>query len=428
MSSIDQFPRSSVDSVFPIEKVRSCFPSLDRIVGGREAVFFDGPGGSQVPSSVTDAMSEYLLRHNANTGMSFATSLETDELISEVLQACADFIGCNDPTEIVFGQNMTSLNFQLASALSRTWKEGDEVVVTRLDHDGNVGPWSLAAEWSGATLRKIGVNREDCTLDMESANEVITERTVLVAIGAASNLSGTINDIAKIVEIAHDVGAEVVVDAVHFAPHSLIDVSEIGCDFLLCSPYKFFGPHQGLLWGKRDRMKELPVAKLRVATEELPFRWMTGTQSHEGMAGTMAAIEHIAWIGRQVSGNPHLSRRDALIEAYGAIEEYERGLCLRMLEGLGQIEGVKVWGITEPNRVSERAPTISFTHPSMCAKEIAEKLAERGVFVWAGNFYALELTEALGLEPEGVLRAGVLHYNSMEEVDFFVDSVAEILR
>ena len=416
-----------VDQVFPIEKIRDCFPSLERTVGGRKAVFFDGPGGSQVPSSVTEAMSDYLLRSNANTRMSFETSLETDELISETLQSCADFIGCNDPTEIVFGQNMTSLNFQLASALSRTWEPGDEVVVTRLDHDGNVGPWSLAAEWSGATLRKIGIRPEDCTLDMESAHETITERTVLVAVGAASNLSGTINDVKRIIEIAHGVGAEVVVDAVHYAPHSLIDVSDLGCDFLLCSPYKFFGPHQGILWGKKDRLEELPVAKLRVATEELPFRWMTGTQSHEGMAGTKAAIEHIAWIGRENSGNPELSRRDALIEAYDAIEQYERGLFLRMLEGLEGIEGLKIWGITEPNRISERAPTVSFTHPSLSAKEIGRRLAERGVFVWAGNFYALELTEALGLEPEGVLRAGLLHYNSLEEVDFFVESVAEIL-
>ena len=416
-----------VDQVFPIEKIRDCFPSLERTVGGRKAVFFDGPGGSQVPSSVTEAMSDYLLRSNANTGMSFETSLETDVLISETLQSCADFIGCDDPTEIVFGQNMTSLNFQLASALSRTWEPGDEVVVTRLDHDGNVGPWSLAAEWSGATLRKIGIRPEDCTLDMESAHETITERTVLVAVGAASNLSGTINDVKRIIEIAHGVGAEVVVDAVHYAPHSLIDVSDLECDFLLCSPYKFFGPHQGILWGKKDRLEELPVAKLRVATEELPFRWMTGTQSHEGMAGTKAAIEHIAWIGREYSGNPELSRRDALIEAYDAIEQYERGLFLRMLEGLEGIEGVKIWGITEPNRISERAPTVSFTHPSLSAKEIGRRLAERGVFVWAGNFYALELTEALGLEPEGVLRAGLLHYNSLEEVDYFVESVAEIL-
>ena len=413
--------------MYPIDKIRERFPSLNRMVGGRRSVFFDGPGGSQVPSSVVDAMGEYLLGHNANTGMSFATSLETDQLISEALRACADFIGCDDPREIVFGQNMTSLNFQLASALSRSWGPGDEVVVTKLDHDANVGPWSLAAKWSGATIRKIEINPDDCTLNMNSAIELISDRTVLVAVGAASNLSGTINDIRSIVEIAHRFGAEVVVDAVHFAPHSLIDVNKIGCDYLLCSPYKFFGPHQGLLWGKAKRMGELPVAKLRVATEELPFRWMTGTQSHEGMAGTRAAIDHIAWVGRECSGKTGLSRREAIIEGFYAIEDYEQTLCLRILEGLSEIEGLRVWGITDPSRIAERSPTISFTHPRISATKMGEMLAERGIFVWAGNFYALELTEALDLEPEGVLRVGVLHYNTIEEVDFFISSVAEII-
>ncbi|HJM24228.1 MAG TPA: cysteine desulfurase-like protein [Candidatus Thalassarchaeaceae archaeon] len=413
--------------VYPIKKIRDCFPALGRTINGRAAVFFDGPGGSQVPRSVVDAVSDYLLNHNANTGMSFATSLETDEIISEALQACADFIGCSDPTEIAFGQNMTSLNIQLSSALSKTWGPGDEVVVTRLDHDGNVRPWSLAAEWSGATLRKIDVNPEDCTLDMDSAIGTISEKTVLVAVGAASNLSGTINDVRTIADIAHEFGAEVVVDAVHIAPHSQIDISEMECDFLLCSPYKFFGPHQGVLWGKKGRMEELPVAKLRVSSEEIPFRWMTGTQSHEGMAGTKAAIDHIAWIGRESSGNHRLTRREALSEAYKVIEEHEQNLCLRMLEGLERIDGLKVWGITEPSRISERSPTVSFTHPSMTASMIGEELGRRGIFVWAGNFYALELTETLGLEPEGVLRAGVLHYNSIEEVDYFVKSVSEIL-
>ena len=414
--------------MYPLEKIRGSFPSLSRKIDGREAVYFDGPGGSQVPQSVADTVSNYLLNHNANTGMSFATSIETDQIITETLSACAEFLGCSDPNEIAFGQNMTSLNIQLASALSKTWGPGDEVVVTRLDHDGNVRPWSLAAEWSGASLKKIDVNPDDCTLDMESVAESISESTVLVAIGAASNLSGTINNVRELIGIAHGFGAEVVVDAVHFAPHSLIDVEDIGCDFLLCSPYKFFGPHQGILWGKRSRMEELPVAKLRVSTEEIPFRWMTGTQSHEGMAGTKAAIDHIAWIGREVSGNEGLARREALKVAYTAIEEHERELCLRMIHGLTDIEGLKIWGITNPERIAERSPTVSFTHPKMTASEIGSLLAERGIFVWAGNFYALELTEALGLEPEGVLRVGLLHYNSMEEVDFFLESVREILE
>jgi len=413
--------------MYPLEKIRGSFPSLSRKFKEREAVYFDGPGGSQVPQSVADAVSNYLLNNNANTGMSFATSIETDEIITETLSACAEFLGCSDPNEIAFGQNMTSLNIQLASALSKTWRPGDEIVVTRLDHDANVRPWSLAAEWSGASLKKVEVNPDDCTLDMRSLAESISESTVLVAIGAASNLSGTINNLRELIGIAHGFGAEVVVDAVHFAPHSLIDVEDIGCDFLLCSPYKFFGPHQGILWGRRGRMEELPVAKLRVSTEEVPFRWMTGTQSHEGMAGTRAAIDHIAWIGREVSGNEGLGRREALKIAYSAIEGHERELCLRMIQGLADIDGLKIWGITDPERIAERSPTVSFTHPKMVASEIGALLAERGIFVWAGNFYALELTEALGLEPEGVLRVGLLHYNSMEEVNFFLESVREIL-
>jgi len=412
---------------YPIGKIRSAFPALSRVVGNESAIFFDGPGGSQVPKSVADAVSKYLLHQNANTGMSFATSVETDNVISESLQACADFLGCNDYREIVFGQNMTSLNIQLASALSRTWKPGDEIVVTEMDHDGNVRPWVLAAEWSGAVVRKIEVDPEDCTLDEKSIQSEINERTVLVAVGAASNLSGTINDVKKIVDISHAFGAEVVVDAVHYAPHGLIDVNDLGCDYLLCSPYKFFGPHQGILWGRAERMAELPVAKLRVSSEEIPFRWMTGTQSHEGMAGTQAAIDHIAWIGKEASGRDDLPRREALVEAYDAIEAHERRLCSRIIEGLMGIGGIKIWGITEKDELINRAPTISFTHPKMTATEIGGALAERGIFVWSGNFYALELTEALGLEPEGVLRAGVLHYNTIEEVERFIGAVSEII-
>ena len=414
-------------SDFPIRKIREAFPGLEREVNGNRAIFFDGPGGSQIPKKVADAVSNYLLHHNANIGMSFATSRETDLLIKEALRAAADFVGCKDSREVVFGQNMTSLNIQLASALSRTWGPGDEIVVTRLDHDGNVRPWVLAAEWSGATLRKIDINPEDCTLDTGSIEDSINDKTVLVAVGAASNLSGTINDVSGISEMAHNFGAEVVVDAVHYAPHNLIDVNKMGCDYLLCSPYKFFGPHQGILWGKSERMAELPVAKLRVSSEELPFRWMTGTQSHEGMVGTLAAIDHIAWLGREVNGDGDLERRDALKAAFSAIESYERDMCSRMVEGLLEIEGVRIWGITDQGRFDKRAPTVSFTHVEKTSSEIGDALAKHGVFVWTGNFYALELTEVLGLEPDGVLRAGVLHYNTMDEVDRFTSLVSSIL-
>ena len=413
-------------SDYPIEQIRSRFPGLNRQINGQKAIFFDGPGGSQSPESVGDAVKHYLLHQNANVGMSFATSKETDELIEETMRACADLIGCDDHREIVFGQNMTSLTIQLASALSRTWGPNDEVVVTRSDHDANVRPWVLAAQWSGATVRWIDIDPADCTLRVETIEESINENTVMVAIGAASNFSGTINDVKGICSKAHSIDAEVFVDAVHYAPHGLIDVGAMGCDYLACSSYKFFGTHQGILWGRFDRLGELPVAKLRVSSEDVPFRWMTGTQGHESMAGTLAAIEHLAWLGRMLS-DEEMSRREALSVAFSAIEEYERELCWKMIEGLQTIDGLKIWGITDPSMKQHRAPTVSFTHPSMTAEKIGEALAEQGIFAWAGNFYALELSEALGLEPEGALRVGILHYNTTEEIDRFVDELSGIL-
>ena len=414
-------------SDYPIAEIRSRFPGLQRVVNGNQAIFFDGPGGSQSPESVGDAVKHYLLHQNANVGMSFATSRETDAMIEQTMRACADLVGCEDHREIVFGQNMTSLTIQLASALGRTWGPGDEVVVTRSDHDANVRPWVLAAQWSGASVRWIDIDPRDCTHRAETIDDSINDSTVMVAIGAASNFSGTINDVRGICAKAHSVGAEVFVDAVHYAPHGLIDVREMGCDYLACSSYKFFGTHQGILWGRFDRLAELPVAKLRVSNEEVPFRWMTGTQGHESMAGTLAAIEHLAWLGRMLSSSD-LSRRQALKVAFSEIEEYEMDLCWRMIEGLDRIDGVKIWGITDPSMKEHRAPTVSFTHHSRTAQEIGAALAERGIFAWAGNFYALELSEALGLEPEGALRVGILHYNTAEEVDRFLDVLSRILE
>ena len=410
---------------YPIAEIRSRFPGLNRMVNGNPAIFFDGPGGSQSPESVGEAVKHYLLHQNANVGMSFATSKETDKLIDETMRACADLVGCSDYREIVFGQNMTSLTIQLASALSRTWGPGNEIVVTRSDHDANVRPWILAAKWSGATIRWIEIDPDGCTYRAESIESSIGERTVLVAIGAASNFSGTINDVKEICEKAHTVGAEVFVDAVHYAPHGLIDVKDLGCDYLACSSYKFFGTHQGILWGRYARLAELPVAKLRVSSEEVPFRWMTGTQGHESMAGTLAAIEHLEWLGIHLAGTK-ISRREALSVAFTAIEDYESDLCWKMIGGLEEI-GVKIWGITDFSMKQRRAPTVSFTHHSMTAEEIGSALAENGVFTWAGNFYALELSEALGLEPEGALRVGILHYNTAEEVDRFLEVLSEIL-
>ena len=414
-------------SDYPIAEIRSQFPGLQREVNGNQAIFFDGPGGSQSPESVGDAVKHYLLHQNANVGMSFATSKETDSLIEETMRACADFVGCEDYREIVFGQNMTSLTIQLASALSRTWGPGDEVVVTRSDHDANVRPWVLAAQWSGATVKWIDIDPGDCTHKVGTIDESINESTVMVAIGAASNFSGTINDVRGICSKAHSVGAEVFVDAVHYAPHALIDVRDMDCDYLACSSYKFFGTHQGILWGRFGRLAKLPVAKLRVSSEEVPYRWMTGTQGHESMAGTLAAIGHLEWLGRMIS-EENISRREALRVAFSAIEEYESELCWRMIEGLKKMDGVKIWGITDPSMKDMRAPTVSFTHHSMTAEEIGGALADQGIFAWAGNFYALELSEALGLEPEGALRVGLLHYNTAEEVDSFLRLLSDILE
>ncbi len=410
---------------YPIAEIRSRFPGLQRQVNDNQAIFFDGPGGSQSPESVGVAVKHYLLHQNANVGMSFATSQETDGLIEKTMRACADLVGCDNYREIVFGQNMTSLTIQLASALSRTWGPGDEIVVTRSDHDANVRPWVLAAQWSDATVRWIEIDPDGCTHKVETIDSSINEHTVLVAIGAASNFSGTINDVRGICDKAHSVGAEVFVDAVHYAPHGLIDVKEMGCDYLACSSYKFFGTHQGILWGRFDRLAELPVAKLRVSTEEVPFRWMTGTQGHESMAGTLAAIEHLEWLGRTLADSS-ISRREALRVAFSAIEEYEGKLCWKMIQGLEDI-GVKIWGIKDYSMKHLRAPTVSFTHHSLTAEEIGIALAEHGIFAWAGNFYALELSEVLGLEPEGALRVGILHYNTAEEVDRFLKVLSGII-
>ena len=257
------------------------------------------------------------------------------------MRACADLVGCGDYREIVFGQNMTSLTIQLASALSRTWGPGDEVVVTRSDHDANIRPWVLAAKWSDATVRWIEIDPDDCTHITETIDSSINENTVLVAIGAASNFSGTINDVRGICDKAHSVGAEVFVDAVHYAPHGLIDVKEMGCDYLACSSYKFFGTHQGILWGRYARLAQLPVAKLRVSSEEVPFRWMTGTQGHESMAGTLAAIEHLEWLGIHLAGTK-ISRREALSVAFTAIEDYESDLCWKMIGGLEELSLIHI--------------------------------------------------------------------------------------
>jgi cysteine desulfurase family protein (TIGR01976 family) len=404
---------------------RKQFPALLREIAGRPAVFFDGPAGSQVPQRVIDAIGNYLTESNANHGGLFATSRESDSVLADAREAMADFLGTADPQLVVFGANMTTLTFALSRALSRTWKAGDEIIVSRLDHDANVTPWVLAARDAGATVRHIGVRRDDCTLDLDEFRALLSPRTRLVAVGCASNAVGTVNPVAEIVELAHEAGALAFLDAVHYAPHRLIDVDAWGCDFLACSAYKFFGPHVGVLWGRRELLETLPAYKLRPAGDMLPDRWMTGTQSQEGIAGTLAAVEYLAELGRGVDPT-RAARRPALVAAFAAIAEYETMLAARLLSGLAELPRLTVWGIPGTARLHERVPTVAVRHAELTAHEVAERLAEQGIFVWHGNFYALPLTEALGLEPEGVVRIGLLHYNTTGEVDRLLAALAEL--
>ena len=405
---------------------RSQFPALARTVNDRPAAFFDGPGGTQAPQRVIDAVAHYLAHTNANHGGPFATSIESDAVLTAAQQAFADFLGADDPDCVVFGPNMTSLTFALSRALARTWSPGDEVVVTRLDHDANVSPWTLAARDAGATARFVEIRQDDCTLDLDDLREKLGRRTRLVAVGCASNATGGINPVAEICRMAHEAGALVFLDAVHYAPHALVDVAAWDCDFLACSAYKFFGPHVGVMWGRRYLLEQLEAYKVRPALDALPDKWMTGTQCHEGIAGGVEAVEYLADLGRTCSGRPDLNRRDALGEAFDAIGEYERRLAAKLLRGLAALSEVKVWGIDSDQRLHERLPTVSITHERFTAAALAKRLGERGIFTWDGNYYALQLTEALGLEPEGMLRIGLAHYNTADEIDLLLEELAQM--
>jgi cysteine desulfurase family protein (TIGR01976 family) len=374
---------------------------------------------------VIDAISGYLIDCNANHGGRFATSRESDAMLARAHEAAADFLGAKDPNATVFGANMTTLTFAFSRALAREWKPGDEIVVTRLDHDANVNTWALAARDAGAKVRYVNFRPGDCTLDLDELRAAIGPRTRLVAVGCASNSVGTINPVAEICRMSHAAGALVFLDAVHYAPHALVDVEAWGCDFLACSAYKFFGPHVGILWGRPELLRRLAPYKVRPAADDLPDRWMTGTQSHEGIAGTLAAIEYLAALGRQCQPSVE-NRRAALAAAYAAIHRHENQLCRQLLAGLARLPDVKVWGITETARLEERVPTVSITHARRSPIEMADMLAARGIFAWHGNFYALELTESLGLEPEGLLRLGLLHYNTSGEVERLLEALADL--
>jgi cysteine desulfurase family protein (TIGR01976 family) len=412
--------------VFDVHSLREQFPALNQTRDGRRPVFLDGPGGTQVPRRVVEAMVHYLTTCNANNGGRFATSRESDRILRSAHEAAADLLNAPSPDEVVFGPNMTTLTFHLSRALARTLRPGDEVVVTRLDHDANVTPWALAARDSGATLRTVDVRPEDCTLDMDDLRRQLTPRTRLLALGCASNAVGTVNDFRTAVRWGHEVGALVFLDAVHYAAHAPIDVQEWGCDALACSAYKFFGPHVGILWGRRELLERLPAYKLRPAPDSLPGRWMTGTQNHEGLAGVAAAVEYLRAVGDAVGG-PADDRRGRLRAGMAAIQAYEARLGRRLLEALAERPRFKVWGITAPGRLAWRVPTVALTLADRPAAELAERLAAREIFAWHGNMYALSLSERLGLEGRGgFLRLGLVHYNTAEEIDRLVAALDEL--
>jgi cysteine desulfurase family protein (TIGR01976 family) len=404
--------------IFDVAAVRRQFPALSELYNGRPAIFFDNPGGTQVPRQVIDAINDYMIRRNANTHGLFETSVRSDAIIDQARQAAADLLGA-EMDEIVFGANMTSLTFATMHALSREFTPQDEIVVTRLDHDANVAPWLMMAEDTGATVRFVDVDLETCTLDMEHFRSVITPTTKLVAVGYASNAVGTINDVRRIVGWTRDVGAISYIDAVQYAPHGLIDVKALGCDFLACSAYKFFGPHVGILYGKRGHLERLRAYRVRPAGDQPPGKWETGTKNHEGLAGVLAAIDYIAGLGVQFGGVADAaSRREKLRAAWAVIWRYEQTLMERLLTGLQVIPGVRIYGLTDRTDWNRRVATVSIRKEGTTPEQLARALAGENIFVWNGNFYALSISERLGVEASGgLLRIGLAHYNTLDEVD-----------
>jgi cysteine desulfurase family protein (TIGR01976 family) len=413
----------SSEAALDIAWVRAQFPSLQTQVNGQPAAFLDGPAGTQVPTQVLHAIQSYLMNANANTCGAFLTSRRSNEMIANTRAAMADFFHCEDH-EVVFGQNMTTITFSLSRSIARELNAGDEILLTTLDHDANFSPWK-ALEEKGVVIRQVDIREEDCTLDLDDLKHKLNNKTKLVAVGYASNAVGTINPVAEITGLAHAVGALVYIDAVHYAPHGSIDVQALDCDFLVCSPYKFFGPHMGALYGKREHLERLRPYKVRPCTEQIPDRWESGTQVHELIAGIGAAVEYIAALGRRSDGVAP-TRREALVAAYRATVAHERRLISRLIEGVQVIPGVRIYGITDPNRFSERCSTLSLRIGNHHPTAIATFLGERGIFTWDGNYYALNLTERLGVESlGGLLRVGLVHYNTMEEVERLLGALRE---
>ncbi len=400
------------------EEIRAHFPALERVYAGRPVAYFDGPGGTQVPRAVVDAMSDYLYNRNANTHWAYPSSAETDAALDYSRGALADFLNAS-PSEVAFGANMTTLTFHLSRALGYAYGPGDEIVVTELDHHANLAPWVTLARERGATVRAVRMVPETGQLDWDDLERSLTKRTRLLAIGAASNALGTITNVTRAGSMARDLGAQVFVDAVHYAPHEPVDVRALDCDFLACSAYKFYGPHVGVLYGRRDLLDSLDFPRLIPAPDWSPERAETGTQNHEGMVGAAAAVDFLSSLGDGETRRARLQTTFAALRARG-IE-----LTKRLWEGLSSIAGVKMFG---PAPGEPRTPTVSFTVSGCASTEVSRGLAQAGIFASHGDFYALTVVERLGLMPEGLVRAGCACYTSIEEVDRLVEAVREIAQ
>jgi cysteine desulfurase family protein (TIGR01976 family) len=412
---------ADVNEMLDVAWVRSQFPALALKVNGQTAAFLDGPAGTQVPASVIAAIQNYLTHINANHGGVFQTSRRSDEMIASARAAMADLFHCNSD-EVVFGQNMTTLTFALSRAIGRELGAGDEIVLTLLDHDANFSPWK-ALEEKGVTIRVVDIREDDCTLDLDDLKSKLNNRTRLVAVGYASNSVGTINPVKEITRAAHEGGALSYIDAVHYAPHGLIDVQDLDCDFLICSPYKFYGPHMGTLFGKREHLERFQPYKVRPSSDQSPERWETGTLAHELIAGVGAAVDYIASLGRRSDPTAE-TRREALTCAFRTTVAYERRLLTTLIESLQSVPGLQIYGITDPQRFEERCSTISLRIGDHHPKAIAEFLAERGIFTWDGNYYALNLSERLRVEEKGgMLRIGLVHYNTLEEAERLIHAL-----
>ncbi|MBN2345639.1 MAG: cysteine desulfurase-like protein [Candidatus Aminicenantes bacterium] len=408
------------------DRVREQFPALASGI-----VFLDGPGGTQVPQAVMDAVSTYYREANSNEHGLFSTSRRSDAIIAKGREAMADFIHARSPNEIVFGTNMTTLTLHLSRALGRDLGADDEVVVTRLDHDANIAPW-LHLQEQGVVIRWLEFDAADCTLKLEDLEKTITKRTRLLAVGGASNAFGTVNDLPRILAAARAANVLTFVDAVHYAPHRPIDVQLLNCDFLACSPYKFYGPHSGVLYGRREVLEQLDPFKVRPAADSAPDRFETGTKSHEAIAGVAAAIDFLAALGQELGTGCEsypAGRRRLLKQALAAISDHESSLFARLLAGLKEIPGVRIYGITDPRRLRERTPTACFTLSGKTPAEVASRLGDEGIHVWDGDYYAWEAMRHLGLgDRGGAVRAGLSLYNSAGEVELFLDALRRLAQ